>query len=739
MEILIELSALDTTTGSRVVIRAGSADDKRILAANSSRWWPAITAKPSLSHDWFDGDFTGQIGIGTASLSLSMWTLKRQNAAAPRFALAAAPITIYEIDPAVGTATAVFKGIVDDFRNDREQLRLTAAVDVSPFQAAAMTLTYAGTGGTEGPADLKNKVKPWCLGNPQGVEPVLIDVVNNVYQVSAYGAIEGITAVYERASSFGASFGDYASYAALVSAGIPAGRWGTCLAAGMIRIGAPAYGVITADVQGDKPSGTWIRKTGEIINRICTNAGVSGALIDSASLTALDADVARNISLYLTDQAKVIDLAQRLARPCNAAAGVSWLGKIFVVRTVIGTPGTTINAQGRQKPPVLNCAELKVSPPFWRSEMTGVRCWRTHAASEIAFYAEVLEKGDYAGATTYREGNIVTNQGARWIYVNPTATAGNAPPTLPTTTNSYWDQLVAAGPKSNKTFRQANPPGAANDGDLWFDTDFLNKQYRLAAGSVASVQYAGTTVLYAGDDITYSNGEWVEVRDQLILEAQRTANTKNGIVASGLARNGDVLTFPAVYDRVPNIVFGAGGVAAPSGANIVVAADGLTTSGFTMRAVYQTVGTATLVTDTGATTGGVGEPSFVINRTASGAPFDGRFTYTYSVVVPPPRDLAPGEPGEPGSITIGCFVKRSGAWIEVGSAFHNSSGTFSNVITPGAVDFGAGAEFGVSVTAADGIVRLSAFISVAYATASVSGETTLTPANSSAISWSAVL
>jgi hypothetical protein len=441
MEILVEISPLNTATGTRVLLRAASADDSRILSANGNRWWPAISRKPTLTHDWFDGDFTGAINTGSANFDMAMYGLKRQDSATAAYHWAAAPVTLYEIDPAVGTATVIFSGVVDSFTLENEKLSITAKVDTSAFDLNAMTLVYLGTGGIEGPIDLQNKVKPWVLGNPQGLEPVLIDAINSVYQINGYGPINGITALYERAASFGASFGDFATYAALVAAAIPAGQWGTCLAYGLLRLGAPAYGVITADVQGDKPGGTWLRKTGEIINRIATAAGVPGAKIDSASLTALDASVARNISIYLTEQATILAILQRLARPCNASTGISWLGKLFVVRTVIGTPGTTLDAQVRRRPPVLSCGEQSVSPPYWRIEMAGVRCWRVHTPTEIAFYSQLVDVGGYSAVSSYREGNIVTDQAARWVYVNPVATTGNAPPALPTIINSYWSLL----------------------------------------------------------------------------------------------------------------------------------------------------------------------------------------------------------------------------------------------------------------------------------------------------------
>jgi hypothetical protein len=223
------------------------------------------------------------------------------------------------------------------------------------------------------------------------------------------------------------AIGDYASYAALVAATIPAGRWGTCLASGLVRLGAPAYGVITGDVDGDKPS-TWLRKTGAIITRIATNAGVSSGLIDAASLTALDTAVPYNINLYLDDQTTVFDIAQRLARPCNAQAGISWLGKLFVTRVAIGTPALTLDAQGRQKPGVIGSVESDVSPPYWRVEFGAQRSWRVHTFDEISSAVNLIDRGRYDAATFYREGNIVDlEDGSRWEYISATPTAGNAP------------------------------------------------------------------------------------------------------------------------------------------------------------------------------------------------------------------------------------------------------------------------------------------------------------------------
>lgn len=52
-------------------------------------------------------------------------------------------------------------------------------------------------------------------------------------------------------------------------------------------------------------------------------------------------------------------------------------------------------------------------------------------------------EGDYSGATAYVKGDVVLDQGSSWVAKQ--ATTGNAPPTLPTTSNTYWQLIARAG------------------------------------------------------------------------------------------------------------------------------------------------------------------------------------------------------------------------------------------------------------------------------------------------------
>lgn len=54
-------------------------------------------------------------------------------------------------------------------------------------------------------------------------------------------------------------------------------------------------------------------------------------------------------------------------------------------------------------------------------------------------------QGTYGSGTTYSAGDVVLDQNSSWVYINVTPGSGNAPPTLPTESNTYWQLLARAG------------------------------------------------------------------------------------------------------------------------------------------------------------------------------------------------------------------------------------------------------------------------------------------------------
>lgn len=437
---LITIEPLDTSTGNRVTIYTTSVNDRRVTGLNGNLWEPAVVQVPSLTMNLWNGDFQAAPDPGSAAFSINMQVVKQSFPSADQYAWIGAPVKIWAEE--IGTAwpwTQRFLGRVASINRRDQRLGITAKVETETFDKNVLTATYAGTGGIEGGADIKGQVKPLVIGWAQNVEPVLIDSVNSVYQFSAYGAIEAVSTLYERASDFGASIGDFATYAALVAATIPAGRWATCLASGLIRLGAPAYGVITGDVRGYRVGATTPRLTGAIINALATISGVSTSNLNTASLTALDTAVPYNANLVLTEQTRFMDIAAKMALACNYQAAISLVGQFFVSSINLGASASlTINAQGRASPQVITPPdELEVSVPYWKVILGANRAWRVHTLEEIALTAPWVERGLYSGATTYREGNVVSlSDGSRYVYINATASAGNTPPNA-----SFWTLL----------------------------------------------------------------------------------------------------------------------------------------------------------------------------------------------------------------------------------------------------------------------------------------------------------
>lgn len=520
MILLAELDTLDPIAGTRKTIRVTNANIASVTSLNGVSWRPAMASEPELSMRTFKGDFDGQATVGVGSMSILLGQIVQLDANAKRFAWGSTKVKIWA--GVAGQAwpwTQYFDGEVDAFTSQDGKVSLTLKVSTKPFEREALYLSYAGTGGLEGGSDLAGRPKPWLLGRCKGVEPVLINATDSVFQVSAYGAISAVTGLFERGAAFGVSAGDYPTYAALVAGAIPAGRWATCLASGLIRLGAPPYGTITADVDGDAPGGTWRRKTGEIITRIATGAGLLSSDLDATSMTALDTALAAfpnqgRIGVYLTEQIDVMSLAAQLAAPCNAQAGISLMGKLFAVRPSFASPSLTLDAQQRRQPVVGSNSESGVSPPFSTVEMGYERCWRVHQFSEIAFYATLVDLGAYDAATVYREGNMITDPatGKRYLYINPTPSAGNAPPNV-----LYWDDIGSSGASGTTRYPEPVPIDPAV-GWLYFDA--TGRTYRFEGYGLTDDQ--GNPILDDNGDQILTDG-WVMVRDSGIDAAAAAA------------------------------------------------------------------------------------------------------------------------------------------------------------------------------------------------------------------------
>ena len=382
---LVQIDGWDPVAAAAITLYAASHDDAALchVAGQTATWLPALAKLPTLRYDLFDGAFTSDIAAPSSSLTLQTEPWQYFG----RYILADARLRLWtgNLGDSFPAFTLRLDGRVSSQPETADgQATVSFAVD-DRWLDNALLATYAGTAGIEGPASLQGQSKPLCLGAPRYVSGTLIDPANSVFQVSAYGAINGFEAALEKLARFDTPTGDYASFDALVAAVIPAGAWATCKAHGLARFGAPPAGKISFLVQGDVAgTGGWARKPGQLIRRLAILAGGTGK-IDDASLDALDTARPYNLSLYLDGQTTARGLIQKLAASVNAVAGVSWTGQLFVAPIGLGTPSTTLAADGSSLPPVASVKQIANDAPWQKLTIGAARFWTVHDLCEIAF------------------------------------------------------------------------------------------------------------------------------------------------------------------------------------------------------------------------------------------------------------------------------------------------------------------------------------------------------------------
>lgn len=212
-------------------------------------------------------------------------------------------------------------GLVGDLRTKNLRLRpLSWRLEMAELHGQR----FAGTGGIEGDATLAGRLKPYAVGYVFNVTPVLINATSLILQVS-FSSITAVTAVRDGGSAL-AFAADYATYAPLAAATVPAGQYATCLALGLIRLGsAPVYG-ITADVQGDNDTVASVvgpsTRSG-VVRRIVNALGsvrLTDDQIDFASLQAFENRESVDVGWYW-DGSQELSKAQALTEVLSGCLG----------------------------------------------------------------------------------------------------------------------------------------------------------------------------------------------------------------------------------------------------------------------------------------------------------------------------------------------------------------------------------------------------------------------------------
>ncbi|RMF66044.1 MAG: hypothetical protein D6740_13495, partial [Alphaproteobacteria bacterium] len=284
------------------------------------------------------------------------------------------------------TARLTTSGIRED-SNGRLTIELR---DRSWLLDRKLALTrYAGTGGAEGPAELKDRPKPWAIGPQTAVEPVLVDQPGLIYQLHAR-SIAGIDLVTDKGvalingGDIETLVGPGAGFAELQSFDLTDAQWaGTYItwnAGGMFRLARKPVGLVVADFRGDAAGG-YVERPGAVIRRVMEALYDGPAVtLDEVALNALDAAFPHPVKLFTDREGpRVSDWIETVAAAAGAVWWLDWQGRL--------TARLLDPAAMAQPIEDFRIAEISRGPswPRRKSVVLGYRVVsRVHSADELA-------------------------------------------------------------------------------------------------------------------------------------------------------------------------------------------------------------------------------------------------------------------------------------------------------------------------------------------------------------------
>jgi hypothetical protein len=494
----------DADAGARADIRVADALVADAYGLGGFRWLPAVEQRPQLTVETMSLDLDGRVQAARMTIGLA------GAFAARNFKWVGAPITLWAC-PRLEYATRFveFTGEVRTVRLDLDSkvLRLTCEVSVSLLETDMLTLEYDGSGGAQGDAEMRGALRPAGFGYVQGVEPVWFDKTNWIGQIDGYGNTLAIHRLLEGASDMAVSVGNFASYASLLYAiengVIEPGRWGTCLAEGLVGLGAPPVKPIGVDATFG------YNRLGAMMVRIMNHhAQIPLGKIDTDAFDALDAAVPYNVHLWVKDQRQVRQVIEALAASANAHPIVLPQGPITVSRAVKSAPIATLDRSGSRLPRVTGWESATPVSPYWKIKARTSRPANVLTFDQVNFADDIIDRGTYNPQTVYRQGNVVwLVDGTSWLYINDTPGAGFYPPSHP----SHWQQLT--GFKGIVTTRHPDgQPSAPPVGSIHFDENDHPWRY-----DTDNLSFGLDELTFGDDPIGF--GDWQDVQDKELLAA----------------------------------------------------------------------------------------------------------------------------------------------------------------------------------------------------------------------------
>lgn len=321
-----------------------------------------------------------------------------------------------------GNFNTIWTGRALSWVRDFSRVQITARDNGYLLDVPFQTEFYGGTGDADGDSSLAGRPKPIALGCLKGVQPVLINAANLIYQVNFRGTHgdpdagtmpkvydKGVPLIFDYASSLGLS-----GYFDVLGTSVSPGHFIYSLTLGLMKLGAAPVGIVTMDLVGDavwtfhnEPDPapdfwtvqTWT-KTGELFVHALDLAGISGDLIDADSANNLDASIgAKELGYYLDGQ-QVVQVSDVLT--ALMASTSSWWGALPDGRFSVGRIEAPDEDDVQLELQAWDIKDIQIiappqgaMPPRFRQRLTYNRKWTALTASDLAGVLTAEEVQDF--------------------------------------------------------------------------------------------------------------------------------------------------------------------------------------------------------------------------------------------------------------------------------------------------------------------------------------------------------
>lgn len=379
----------------------------------------------------------------------------------------------------------VYKGVIQSVSATRSQITINLRDVRAELSQPIQSVLYEGSGGIEGPEELKGTPKPKCFGRVRQIQPVLVQEAKRIYQISS-GPVESISDLRDNGSPLNFQ-GNRVSLDQFLGSSPTPGGYATYLDLGLIRLGSNPVGVITCDAEGEKnQSGEYAGDISSVVKNVAKSSGVTD--FNEQDFSKLTAIVPGDVGYYSPGQSNAASIIDSLTSGAFSYWGADRQGKLTVA--AIRAPLTSSLTLTERE--IFEFSQDDTLPPVWRVNVTYRPNWRPLTTDEVA-------------------GSVKQNDN---ILERLTR-----------------DNIISS--REDASIKDAHPLAREITVNSYIDDESLAEKLRDRLWAMLSVQRMIYTVVVSatplsrrlGDTVTVTDGRFVSNKKMVIIDISEEANS----------------------------------------------------------------------------------------------------------------------------------------------------------------------------------------------------------------------